>query len=107
MPRNSKDANKAYWCKWYAANKEKHIASQQKFKDRIASVVRTGKEKPCADCKVQYPYYVMDYDHLSDKEFTIAKMGKRIGYKKLLAELAKCEVVCSNCHRKRTWDRSH
>jgi hypothetical protein len=28
-----------------------------------------------------------------------------VATEKLLAEIAKCDLVCSNCHRIRTWER--
>lgn len=65
------------------------------------------KNKPCADCKVQYPPYVMDFDHAegSYKEYVVAWMPARFGRKKILAEISKCDLVCSNCHRIRTHER--
>jgi hypothetical protein len=69
------------------------------------AIVKKHKEKPCTDCRVPYPYYVMDFDHrdLEDKEESIGKLvSKLCSVKKLEAEIAKCDVVCSNCHRERT-----
>lgn len=70
------------------------------------AMVDALKDKPCADCGIQYLPPAMDFDHLPgvDKLFDIAnhKMG---AWSDVLAEIAKCEVVCSNCHRIRTWSR--
>lgn len=65
-----------------------------------------AKAKPCADCGVQYPSYVMEFDHLGDepKEFDVCK-GRFTSVERLMAEIAKCAVVCANCHRVRTWKR--
>lgn len=63
------------------------------------------KSVPCKDCGQNFPPYVMDFDHVSGiKKFSIAnKVGGT--WKALTEEIAKCEVVCSNCHRIRTWQR--
>jgi hypothetical protein len=47
----------------------------------------------------------MDFDHLGDKEFTISNMKNVVSRERLEAEIAKCDVVCSNCHRTRTKER--
>jgi len=61
--------------------------------------------KPCADCRVKHPHYVMDYDHVrGKKKFELARACGRSN-KAVLEELAKCDLVCSNCHRKRTYKR--
>ena len=57
------------------------------------------------DCGIKYPPYVMDFDHLGDKEFVISKGVSMHSPIKLLKEIAKCDVVCSNCHRLRTYNR--
>ena len=44
----------------------------------------------------------MDFDHLSRKEGEISSLMYTSGTDVLLKELAKCEVVCANCHRIRT-----
>ena len=41
------------------------------------------------------------------KGFNIAIGMFRFGKEKLLAEIAKCDVVCCLCHRIRTWNRAH
>jgi hypothetical protein len=61
----------------------------------------------CTDCRKSFHFSAMDFDHLSDdKEFCIGE-GVRHGYsvRRLKKEMAKCELVCSNCHRLRTWLR--
>lgn len=68
--------------------------------------VRELKEaSPCMDCGVSYPSYVMDFDHRDpgDKRDCIAKLCNRgVSWKRLLDEIAKCDLVCANCHRERT-----
>ena len=57
-------------------------------------------------CGVQYPYYVMQFDHLGQK--TLKLSGDQCwnyGRTRLIAEIAKCEVVCANCHFERTQQR--
>ena len=66
-------------------------------------IIDTLKAVPCHDCKNSYPTYVMDFDHREPKEkrFDIARcMAHPI--EKILKEIEKCDVVCSNCHRIRT-----
>lgn len=79
---------------------------QKAVRERYRNVVQTAKNKPCADCGINYGYWVMDFDHLGNKEFTISGRGTfNYSVEKLLKEIAKCEVVCSNCHRTRTHNR--
>lgn len=62
--------------------------------------------KPCVDCGVIYPPYVMDFDHLdpTTKVDKISRLAAQTTSKeKLLAEIAKCDLVCANCHRERTY----
>lgn len=65
--------------------------------------------KPCMDCKKIYPHYVMDFDHLPQfkKEIEIGQRGRQFSIERLLKEFEKCELVCANCHRERTWKRKN
>lgn len=72
---------------------------------KMRQVVIEAKIVPCMDCGERYPHYVMDFDHRDPetKVMSIANMvGQQVGVNALLAELEKCDVVCSNCHRVRT-----
>jgi len=60
------------------------------------------KAGPCHDCGRRFPPPAMDFDHVSGiKVAGIAQMAFW-GREKTLAEIAKCELVCANCHRERT-----
>jgi hypothetical protein len=105
------DCRKAYHRGYYKANADKMKARSRKFgaKRRVENqtLVNSFKDVPCADCGVKYPSYVMDFDHVrGEKEFAVGK-GVADGYlqSKLINEIQKCEVVCSNCHRIRTHTR--
>jgi hypothetical protein len=76
-------------------------------RNRLKEHVRRQKMKPCADCGNSYPYYVMDFDHRpgEEKKFEIADfLATKVvsNYAAVDAEIAKCDVVCANCHRVRT-----
>lgn len=75
-----------------------------KQKAHLAQYIRDLKEKsPCRDCGKFYPYYVMDFDHVrGQKHKNVMELIPTLSKKKIDEEIAKCEIVCSNCHRIRT-----
>lgn len=63
------------------------------------------KNVPCADCNIVYPAFVMDFDHKdpSQKSFNISKPPTISDKSSILEEIKKCDIVCANCHRIRTF----
>jgi hypothetical protein len=73
----------------------------------LSEWVNSLKDKPCMDCGGSFPAVCMDYDHRpgEKKKALIAWMvSNRYSRKAILEEIAKCDLVCANCHRVRTWD---
>lgn len=58
---------------------------------------------PCVDCGERDPR-VLEYDHVrGEKVDDVAPMAAwPVKLERLVAEIAKCEVRCANCHRRRT-----
>lgn len=56
---------------------------------------------PCVDCG-ENDIVVLDFDHIEDKFEDINQMRRRFSLSRLKEEIAKCEVRCANCHRRRT-----
>ena len=54
----------------------------------------------CADCNRSYPRSVYDFHHLdpTKKDMQWNQLRKR-SWNCVLKELAKCVMLCSNCHR--------
>ncbi len=63
----------------------------------------------CLDCGEEYPPYVLQWDHVrGKKEFTLSvDQAQRRAQAAVRAELAKCDLVCSNCHLMRTHEATH
>jgi hypothetical protein len=90
----------------YRRNRRQYIERSMRANVRRREFMRETKSRPCADCGVQYPYYVMDFDHRVGEE-KVFEMN-RVSYVTLGAlkrEIEKCDVVCANCHRERTHQR--
>jgi hypothetical protein len=105
-----RECKAAYQRQWYARNRERHIANVNEVRRRLRAdhqrIVAAAKSRPCTDCGVQYPPYVMDFDHVRGKKlWEIGTAKGTVATAALLAEVAKCDVVCSNCHRIRTHHR--
>lgn len=62
---------------------------------------------PCTDCKQIFPWYVMEFDHIADNKYKKIAQISNQSLEKVLDEMAKCELVCVNCHRIRTYKRNH
>jgi hypothetical protein len=89
--------------------------------NRLQKIVVEAKSLPCADCGGQYGYWVMHLDHRPgvEKLFNVGtaysstrsksdRFGRgEITEQMLLDEIAKCDVVCANCHHDRTYRRFH
>lgn len=88
----------------YRKNKDAYLRRNARVRLRNIEIIRQYKSRPCADCGIQYPYYVMDFDHRQDEDKVInLANASRMTRTKILEEIAKCDVVCSNCHRERTY----
>lgn len=97
--------------KHYYANREYYIKKAYKKRETVRQWIYALKNTtPCTDCKIQYPSYVTDFDHIEAKGAkinTISKLINHGSFKRIEEELAKCELVCANCHRIRTFQRSN
>ncbi len=101
-----KACKRAYSKIHYQDNKKYYQNNRDKHQERIKLFLQKLKgETPCTDCKQSYPYYVMHFDHLRDKLYNLSKLATAGSWRKVNAELEKCEIVCANCHAKRTHDR--
>lgn len=93
--------------RWRERDPEAARATKHRTIAKNRDAVRAAKSKPCADCGTQYPYYVMEFDHLDagTKHFNVSAGVTRASHERILAEIAKCEAVCANCHAERTHQR--
>jgi hypothetical protein len=100
----------AYHREHYLRNKQRYVdqARQRKqalARERTAHLVAHFAKHPCVDCGEKDPV-VLEFDHLRDKAFNIGRSLAYRSWAAILAEMAKCDVVCANCHRRRTARRA-
>ena len=66
------------------------------------------KGSKCEDCSLSYPTFasvIFDFHHLepNEKDFEWTKLRLK-SWNKVLTELDKCVLLCSNCHRLRHYN---
>jgi hypothetical protein len=96
---------RAYNVSYYAANRRQEIERVRRRQDATVAFLRRLKDVPCTDCGGRFLPHQMDFDHRdpSTKSFYIGSGRASLKSREaLLAEIAKCDVVCANCHRLRT-----
>ena len=98
----------AYKYAYEAAHPGSRDLAIQKLRKGRTDRINAIKNVPCHDCGKRYPPYVMDFDHRPDtlKRKYISQM-RTDRWEDVLVEIDKCDVVCANCHRMRTWKRNH
>lgn len=106
--------NGGYWCKpcvssygkdLYAKNADRYKATAKASAKRRREWIWEMKSGPCTDCGQTFHPVAMDFDHTDDGKLFSVSRNYRFSLARLQAEIAKCELVCANCHRVRTWTR--
>jgi superfamily II DNA helicase RecQ len=104
-----RDCRKIASRKWYEQNTEAQKSRSRLGKQKQREELREARDArlrlaECADCGEPDPI-VLEFDHINptNKLDNIGTLISRGVSKKVLEEeLDKCEVVCANCHRRRT-----
>jgi hypothetical protein len=106
---NLKNYNQPHLFDTERNKKEKPQKRTAAKKREVQEMLGKMKEKSgCIDCKAKYPFYILDFDHVYGKK--VANIGQMLDYfsiEDILKEVAKCDIVCSNCHRERTYQRKN
>lgn len=108
MPHKDLDKKKEYHRNYYIKQRNTILGGQLTRWRAAQLFIYDEKMKPCKDCGFM-PIVPdqMDFDHVSGEKIApVAKLvsgGKTI--EKIKEELSKCDLVCANCHRLRTYKR--
>lgn len=106
-PIKRREMQKKYLKTHYQNNKEYYLNRNKKRKiDNSKYVEELKKKSKCANCPENH-IGCLDFHHLdeSNKEFTISSGSLSISRSRLIKEIAKCIILCSNCHRKLHYEK--
>ena len=102
-----KDCFKGIHAKWYQRNKRKASDRSKRLRNKSEDWLREQKNSPCMDCGNVFHPEAMDFDHVRGKKISVLASTARKGWgiHRIKEEIEKCDLVCSNCHRVRTYKR--
>lgn len=76
--------------------------TKQCLRKRLDKLYQYLQRHPCVDCGCT-DIVVLQFDHVrGDKIGNISKLVNTCGWQTVMNEITKCEVVCGNCHARRT-----
>ena len=92
--------------KWKKENKELHLFYRRKrYNKNREFFAAYKKELKCYKCKENHPACLaFHHRNPSKKSFNIGCSLVRYSIKKIMKEIAKCDVLCANCHMKLHYD---
>jgi hypothetical protein len=101
----AREAARAYYVRNPASYKARAAANNIRVRARNRENLRAYlAASRCSDCGIS-DFAVLEFDHRDPKEkrYQLSDLPRRAGsWEAILREIAKCDVVCANCHRKRT-----
>lgn len=117
----NKEHRRAYNKKRYEANKERHHNLMKEWnknnKDKVHGYERKHRadrkewfieiksDLHCKNCN-EDRWYCLEFHHRdpNEKEGTISSIYWRWSKERILEEMEKCDVLCSNCHKAFHWE---
>lgn len=108
MPHKNKEEGRKWRRKWWASlspkrKREKQIKANKRARKIKIFLANYKIEKGCQDCGYKKHHSALEFDHIKGKKKINIAFAKSINQAEW--EIKNCEVVCSNCHRVRSWNR--
>jgi len=103
-----KSCKREYAAAHYQANKARRQAdNKRRHNEFLRWYIGLKAGRPCSDCGYVFHPAAMQWDHLpgSSKVADVAVLARRGNRQRVLDEVAKCELVCANCHAVRSCAR--
>lgn len=100
------EENREYVLEYHKNYNRLHPGRQKKYNDKVRLWFEEYRATlKCQFCGEDHPA-CLDFHHRNpdEKEATIVKKVKHWSIERLKKEIAKCDVLCSNCHRKHHWN---
>jgi hypothetical protein len=105
-----KSCRKVYDKNYHALNKDKRIQQALIRRDKTKVFMRELKSQlKCIRCGENHPA-CLDFHHRNPKEklMTVGQVFQRgWSISSIKKEIEKCDILCSNCHRKLHWEEKH
>lgn len=75
-------------------------ARRDKMRDNLWQLLCNSECRACGNNDPE----VLEFDHRdeTEKQFNVSEMLHSYSWENILTEIAKCDILCANCHRKRT-----
>ena len=108
-----RECQKIYSRDHYKKNKKEH--NKRRYKNKKLKIDKLKEKRDeyllcnsCVDCG-EKDIIVLDFDHVKGEKFSEISTLIRKGYswEVIFAEIKKCEIRCSNCHRKKHYYERH
>ncbi len=92
----------------YVRNRETYITREvariKRYREENRPLIREYlRAHPCVDCG-ETDIVVLDFDHRdpTEKKYEVMLLALHKSWTRVVAEIEKCDIRCSNCHRRRT-----
>lgn len=107
MPYKDVEKRKEYAASHYESKKSSYQDAKKRARQVKLEYVNSIKEQNhCTDCGKHYHYCQMQFDHIGDdKVDAVSRLIRSGSLVSIKLEIAKCELVCANCHALRTYGR--
>ncbi len=93
---------------WYKRNKTRHrrkvlLRKKKMVEENTERMLNLLLRSACVDCGQLDPV-VLEFDHVrGQKRASVARLlSAGYGWEAITEEIAKCEIRCANCHRRKT-----
>ena len=106
-PDRDRDIQRRSYHKNAAKHRDKkNTRTRRLYVERREFLNWLKEEQVCSDCHHAWPTFVLEFDHCPGvkKRFSISDWARTsVPLNDLQVEIAKCDLVCANCHRIRTY----
>ena len=101
LQSNCMKCQKEYRREHYENNKSKYIKKAKAYNKSVEKWFEEIKKTlKCIKCG-ENRWWVLDFHHVNpeEKEYSLARLKTQGSKPKIINEMSKCTVLCSNCHR--------